>query len=80
MIGRTSFNLHLNQSSLRLRLHLRHNLLHRCQLTIRIQFHQPYLRYNQLHQLLNSVTGFCVISLQLITKNYTQVLRENAKH
>jgi hypothetical protein len=26
------------------------------------------------------VTGFCVINLQLITKNCTQVLRENAKH
>ncbi len=56
------------------------NLLHRCQLQFRIKFHQLYLRYNQLHQLLHSVTGFCVINLQLITKNCTQVLRENAKH
>jgi hypothetical protein len=48
--------------------------------TAAAKFHQLYLKYNKLHQLLHSVTGFCVINLQLITKNCTQVLRENAKH
>ncbi len=71
--GGTSFCLSLKLNRLQLRL---------SQLQIRIQLLQKSLsnlQFHEQHLLLFQVTEFCVINLLWITKNYTLVLRENAK-